>query len=169
MPSLIKFAISLLALGVTVVLLWYGYDTIGRDYLNNLTDVSETTVFINGAPLAARVADELAEWRLGLSGTEKLDDLEVLLFVFDRNDYHGIWMKDMLIPIDVVWVDENLKIIHIEENVRPESYPAVFEPPQPARFVIEGNAFFARSIGARVGDSVQIPPLALPSDVKLLQ
>ena len=64
----------------------------------------------------------------GLSLREKLDNDSVVLFVFDKPNFYGIWMKEMLFPIDIAWLDENKKIVSIEANVSPQTYPKIFYP-----------------------------------------
>jgi len=50
----------------------------------------------------------------------------------------GIWMKDMHIPIDIVWLDKNKKIVHIVKNVSPDnSTSKIFEPNTIAKYVVE--------------------------------
>ena len=158
MPDIIKFILTIVLLIAAGVLLWYGYDEHGREWLENNFSVTETTVYIESVPLTARVADTPDERAQGLSGVSDLEDLEVMLFVFPESDRYGIWMKDMRMPLDIIWVSQDLKIVHIEENVSPSTYPGTtFYPPEPAKYVIEGNAFLAESINANVGDPVTIP------------
>src|SRR3989344_4329125 len=58
--------------------------------------VGETTVM-------AEVADTLALQTRGLSGRTSLGEGEGMLFIFDQEGTHGIWMKDMHFAIDIVW------------------------------------------------------------------
>ena len=106
------------------------------------------------------------ERRQGLSGVDRLGEREGKLFVFDESGRYGIWMKDMNFAIDVFWIDENLRIVHIEENVLPSTYPAVFNTPEPARFILETNAFFADTFGISLGDRVGITANDLPADLR---
>jgi len=100
----------------------------------------------------------------GLSGTESLGELEAMLFVFDTNDRHGIWMKDMNYSLDIFWIAEDFEIVHIERRVSPDTYPKSFRPPRPARYVIETNANVAKSFNIHVGDIIILPD----STMKLL-
>lgn len=91
----------------------------------------------------------------GLSGREYLADDEGLLFVFQNPGRHGFWMKDMNFAIDIIWVDEEKKVVDIRENANPESYPAeTFYPSYPALYVLEINAGLVEKYGIKVGDSV---------------
>lgn len=127
---------------------------------------SEQTLYIGSVAISVTVADEEPERIAGLSGVRSLRDLQGKLFIFERDDIHGIWMKDMFIPLDIIWIDKDLQVIHIEENIYPETYPAVFAPPTEARFVLEMNAHFVSSLKIKVGDRLTLPANLLPKDVK---
>lgn len=122
--------------------------------------------FADQVPLRVEVADTDEERSLGLSGRSELDTTSGLLFVFDRADYHGIWMKDMRFPIDIIWINEAFRIVHIERNVHPDTYPKIFEPTAPARFVIETNGNYAESFKVTVGDTVTLPGHVIPEDLR---
>lgn len=99
----------------------------------------------------ARVARTLDERTQGLSGTASLDYPSALLFVFEQSDTWGIWMKDMNYAIDIIWIDEGQRIVHIVEEATPRSYPdTTFAPSEPARYVIEVPA------GSVARDTIEI-------------
>jgi len=93
--------------------------------------------------LLASRADTNNARELGLSGTTYLPEDEVKLFIFETSEKWNFWMKDMNYPIDIIWLDEHKKVVHIENNVKFDSYPNLFLPPVPAKYVIETNAGFA--------------------------
>ena len=82
----------------------------------------------------------------GLSGRESLKPDQGMLFVFERPDISGFWMKDMLFPLDIIWIDENKKIVGINENVSPETFPNLFFSPKPVLYVLELNAGIAKEM-----------------------
>lgn len=116
-----------------------------------------TVMHIGDIPLHVDVANTDASRQRGLSGTEELAATNGMLFIFEESDYHGIWMKDMKYSIDVIWINEDLEVIGVTENLTPDSYPRVFEPPQRALYAVETNEHFAESFGIRVGDTVTLP------------
>ncbi len=79
-----------------------------------------------------------------------------MLFVFDKPDIYSFWMKDMLFPIDMIWISEDGKVVYIERDARPESYPNSFIPDAPAKYVLEVNAGFSEKNNLKVGDKVEI-------------
>lgn len=93
----------------------------------------------------------------GLSGTPYIPDNLVKLFIFDTPALHSIWMKDMQYSIDILWVDTDNIIIHIEENATPESYPSLFVPNEPALYVIEAGAGFVAKNQIKIGDTIILP------------
>lgn len=115
-------------------------------------------IWIGEVSVQASVADTLPERIQGLSGTPFLPDQVVKLFAFGTAGKHSIWMKDMQYPLDILWLDEEGTIIHIEENVSPDSYPDSFAPSSPALYVIEANAGFTASNTIALGDKVVLHP-----------
>jgi uncharacterized membrane protein (UPF0127 family) len=90
----------------------------------------------------------------GLSGRLSLGTDEVMLFKFEKEGRNFFWMKDMLFPIDIVWVNADKKVIHIEQSVKPESFPKSFGPDENSKYVLEFKAGTADSISMKMGDGV---------------
>lgn len=143
------------------------YNTYGAATAKYLFGEPKDTIFINDLSIEVTMARTPDERRQGLSGVERLPDREGKLFIFEKEGFYGIWMKDMLIPIDIFWINENLQVVHIEENIMPDSYPAIYNSPEPARFVLETNAFFADTFQIEVGDQVAITANDLPEDLRV--
>ena len=112
------------------------------------------TIYIDNIPLTVTVADTVAERTQGLSGRPRLADNEGMFFVFEEADRYGFWMKDMNFPIDIIWLSDEGFVVDIDEAASPESYPTVFKPDVPARFVLEVHAGFAREHGIRQGSKI---------------
>jgi len=97
-----------------------------------------TRIILGDAVVTAKVAKNDEQHSKGLSGVQQLKDGEGMLFIFKEDDLHGIWMKDMKINIDIVWLNKEKKVIYIVKNATPESYPKkTFKPNKPARYVLE--------------------------------
>jgi uncharacterized membrane protein (UPF0127 family) len=90
---------------------------------------------------------------MGLMFRAELPEDHGMLFVFDRLDFHGIWMKNCRFPIDIVWLDEERRVVHVAEGVPPcQKDPCtVYRPMRKARFVVEIGAGQARREGIAVG------------------
>ena len=115
-------------------------------------------ITIGEVQLEVEVVDSLEGRRQGLSGRKDIGEGVVGLFmVFDESGYHAIWMKDMHFSIDIVWISEEGSVVHIERGVAPDTYPRIFEPSRPARYVLETERGFVEVYGFSVGDRVTIP------------
>ena len=118
---------------------------------------NQALVRIGEAPsIIVAVADTPEEQYKGLSGRNSLSDNEGLLFIFAKPAYHSFWMKDMLFPIDIIWIGESGQVLDISANIKPESFPETFQPPAPALYVIEVRAGWAEHHRIKVGDLIQI-------------
>ena len=117
---------------------------------------------IGAVSVRASVAATSAERRQGLSGTPFLPPDVVKLFVFPESGHHGFWMKHMQYPIDIIWLDERSRIVHIETFVQPDSYvddtnATIFRPDRPAQYVIETVAGFVDEHDITIATPVNLP------------
>lgn len=111
-------------------------------------------VSLGGVEYKAIIVDDYATKAKGLGDRDDIGDDQAMLFVFDQPAQQCFWMKDMRFPIDMVWLSATSRIVHIERNVSPRTYPHSFCPPVAAKYVIETNAHQVHS--AKVGDIVHI-------------
>ena len=101
------------------------------------------------------VADTEAERVQGLSGVEQLSPDGGLLMDFETDDYWGIWMKDMKIPLDIVWLDADKQVVYIVKNASPElSTDTVMQPKSQARYVLELPVGSVEKSGIKTGHVV---------------
>ncbi len=92
----------------------------------------------------------------GLSGRPCIDNDYGMLFVFEDVGRHGIWMKDMLIPIDIFWLDDKRQVVSMVEHVSPDTYPHVFYPSAPAQYVLETAAGFVEQHQIATGTTLTL-------------
>ena len=128
-------------------------------YLSQMKNskLPEKKFLVIGVPsveLKAELADTAEKRTLGLSGREKLGANEAMLFVFADSSIRQFWMKDIKFALDVIWIDENKKIVDITKNALPDSYPRTFSPLLPAKYVLELNAGFTDENKIEIGDRV---------------
>ncbi len=110
---------------------------------------------INNRVLKIEIANKEAERIKGLSGRDALAENSSLLFVFEKEAYYSIWMKEMNFPIDIAWLDKDKKIIYLESNVSPDTYPKTFVSKEPALYVLEVNAGFFTQNDIKAGDRAE--------------
>ncbi len=148
----IVFVVTLVVVGV------YAFSLYSDNIKERFSTKDELyTVHVGLATVTATVADTHSERMKGLSGTDSLPEFGGKLFVFDTNDRHGIWMNDMHYPLDIMWFDDQLELIHIEKNIKPDTYPTVFTPEQNARYVLEVNAYFTDDFNIQIGSKLALP------------
>lgn len=104
-----------------------------------------TQIKIGSATVKATLALTNEDHRRGLQGVTHLDADEGKLFVFSNAQQLNFWMKDMRIPLDIIWLDEYKKIAHISENasVCKQTDCPLYPSKKPVRYVLEVNAGFA--------------------------
>lgn len=113
-------------------------------------------VVIAGKTLNVLVADTQVTQAKGLSGRKDLKPNEGMLFIFPVPGFYGFWMKDMEIPIDIIWFDAERKVVDVWENATPDSYPRVYTPRAEAKYVLEVPAgFFAEHL-MKTGDVLEL-------------
>jgi hypothetical protein len=110
----------------------------------------------SGKVLKTEVMVKDEDRAMGLMFRPSLPDDHGMLFIFNDLDFHGIWMKNCKFPIDILWLDEERKVVHVAESVPPcktERCP-VYQPLRRAAYVVEINAGQARREKAVVGSSI---------------
>lgn len=113
-------------------------------------------IYLNNKKFLFEISDNDCKRILGLSGREKISQDRGMLFLFEREEGNGIWMKDMKFPIDIVWLDKDEKIVFFEKNVLPESFPLVFGDKIASKFVLEIPSGTIDYLQIKLGDKVSI-------------
>jgi len=95
----------------------------------------------------------------GFQGRVTLPQSKAGLFVFKEEGVHSLWMKDMLISLDMVWVNKTSHVIHIHHNVTPckEKPCEKYRPPSPVTHAVELNSGWCREHNITGGMKVSLP------------
>ncbi len=96
--------------------------------------------------------------RNGLMFRENLGPKEGMLFVYDKEEMYYFWMKNTLISLDIIWINNNKEVVFISENVQPcknVSCPAI-KPSENAKYILEINGGICQKIGLAIGDKISI-------------
>ncbi len=105
----------------------------------------------------AEIANSPEKWQRGLMSREKLSEYGGMLFIFPDEQPRSFWMKNTLIPLDIIFVASNFTIVDIRASFQPcksdpcESYRSV-----PAKYVIEVNGGFIERNNIEVADKMAI-------------
>jgi len=141
--------IAIVIVALFIVWLWF----FARVYLS-YSSYSKEPVLVKSAVFVGYVADTEEKRNQGLGGKRFLPSNTSMLFEFDKPDTHGIWMKDMLFSIDIIWLDKNKKIVNLISNAEPATYPHVFYPPQKSLYVLEVRAGLIKDKNLKLGDEI---------------
>jgi len=117
-----------------------------------------TQVKIGSGVYSVQIADTELSREQGLSGVETLASNGGMLFVFDESSIagSGIWMKDMKIPLDIVWLGDDKKVVHIVTNASPDlGTSKTFTPTQPAKYVLELPAGTVKNASVKIGTEAE--------------
>jgi len=107
--------------------------------------------------ITAEIARTRAEKERGLSGRDGLAEDRGMIFLYNEEGYYDIWMKDMRFSIDIIWLDSEWKVVDIKRNALPESYPDIFTPIKPAKYILEVNAGFVKENSITINSAAILP------------
>ncbi|MFQ6049475.1 MAG: DUF192 domain-containing protein [Candidatus Paceibacterales bacterium] len=124
---------------------------IPKIYQDNL---KKNRVCFNNYCFYVELADNQTERALGLMFREGLELNKGMLFVFEEEEEHSFWMKNTLIPLDIIWINEEKEVVFIKKNAQPctEKICKDIEPGKKAKYVLEVNAGMVEKINLKIGD-----------------
>ena len=105
------------------------------------------------AKIDLEIADNEYERQLGLMNRKEMKENEGMLFIFPIQDYQSFWMRNTLISLDIMFVNDQKEIITIHKNTKilsETSYPSS----APSIYVVETLAGFAYRHNIQVGDKI---------------
>ena len=114
--------------------------------------------FPGGRAIAAVIADTPERIMYGYMFRPEVREDEGMLFIFPSPGVHGFWMKNTLVPLDIIWMDGNRAIVHIEEAAPPcraDPCPG-YGPMRVVSSVLEVRAGTAVREGLKRGDRLSI-------------
>ena len=106
---------------------------------------------------AAELADTPEELATGLMNRDSLDADKGMLFDFGSERPVKMWMKNTLIPLDMLFIDKKGKIVYIAENTEPLSLDFI-EAEVPVRYVLEIGGGESKANGIAAGDKLKLAP-----------
>ena len=108
-------------------------------------------------PITIEIADSPDERQVGLMYRQTLGEDEGMWFVFDEEQPYSFWMKNTLIPLDIVYVDSNMQIIDIiRADPCLEDICKTYTPQAAATYVLEVNQNFTARAGVQIGNKVKV-------------
>jgi len=116
------------------------------------------SVCIGEKCFSVELAKTEAQRERGLMYKNELDKNKGMLFIFDKEAIYPFWMKNTLIPLDMIWIDSNNEVVFFSQNLQPCKTlicPSII-PPVKAKYVLEINAGICQKIGLELGDELNI-------------
>ncbi len=105
--------------------------------------------------LDVEVADSDPKREQGLMFRRELAPNHGMIFLFDEAQEISMWMKNTYIPLDMVFIGDDWRVLHIARNAEPQS-TAIISSVHPASRVLEIAAGEADRLGLKAGDSVSL-------------
>ncbi len=105
------------------------------------------------ASFQIEIAETEYETQTGLMYRDSMEEDQGMLFVFDDVAMHSFYMKNTEIPLDIIYIDENLKIASFQKNAKPFDETGLSSG-VPIQYVLEINAGLSDKLGLSVGDSI---------------
>jgi len=147
-----KWPLIVLGMMLVAVLAVVAISAVTSQQINaNNSQNNNSVVLINNKYINVEIATSSQKQQSGLCCRDWLEKDSGMLFVYEYSAVRKFWMKNTRIPLDMYWIDSDKKIIHIENNVQPESYPKTYGPNQPSMYVLETNANFAKENSIEIG------------------
>jgi uncharacterized membrane protein (UPF0127 family) len=103
------------------------------------------------------IATTTEEKNRGLMFRENLDADKGMFFIFRSEGKYSFWMKNVLIPLDIIWINANQEVVFISKNSQPciEEYSCFpIDPKRNAKYILEVNGGIVEQIELNIGDKV---------------
>ncbi len=119
---------------------------------------NQDTVCFESICIEIELAITPQEITKGLMHRTELCESCGMLFIFKNDGIHRFWMKNTLIPLDIIWMDANSKIIYIQKEANPCNTPAcpTYGPETNSRYVLEVNGGYTEKHKINIGDTARI-------------
>lgn len=121
-------------------------------------DCTPDRIDIRGDWGQARFRVELAltpqEQSRGLMFREEMARLSGMLFIYPRTQQLGFWMRNTLIPLDMIFIDETGTVVKVHAEAQPHDETVILSD-TPARAVLEINGKMAATLGIGPGDQIR--------------
>lgn len=116
-------------------------------------------MILSNKRLNAMIADTPRKMTVGLMFRKPMKHNECMLFIFPDDGSHPIWMKNMRFSIDILWLDDKMRVVSIIESAKPLSGFDLtsYKSKKPSKYVVELNSGFVRENRIRIGDKARMP------------
>ena len=102
---------------------------------------------------AIDIAESVYETLTGVMYRESMRNEEAMLFIFPDVAVHSFYMKNTQFPLDILFIDEGMTIVSMQENTEPYN-EAGLSSVEPIKYVLEINGGLSAQLGLAIGDRV---------------
>ena len=106
------------------------------------------------ATLNIEIADTPYELETGLMYRNSLEEQNGMLFIFDNDQMRNFYMKNTLIPLDLLFIDQNFEILHLYSNAEPYSTESISSQ-FPVKYVFEISGGLSSKLGIQKGMKIK--------------
>jgi len=93
------------------------------------------------------------ERETGLMNITYLNEDKGMLFIFDEEGIYSFWMKNTLIPLDIIWIDSSNKVVFIKESASLCTNKCeTISPNKKAKYVLEVNSGLVKKLNIKIGN-----------------
>ena len=104
--------------------------------------------------ISIEIADDEYQTQTGLMYRDNIKDSQGMLFIFPDAQYRSFYMKNTKIPLDILYFDEQKKLINIQKNTKPFNETSL-PSEAPSKYVLEINAGLSDHWGIEKGDRIE--------------
>ena len=135
-------------------MLWSSSNFYTRGALEPKENPKINEVCVNNDCFSVELAQTQEERSRGLMNRETLDQNQGMLFIFDEEKERSFWMKNTLIPLDIIWINKDMEVVDIKKNAQPcvQEECEIFESSNKAKYVLELNAGQSDKTNIKIGD-----------------
>jgi uncharacterized membrane protein (UPF0127 family) len=114
-------------------------------------------IYIKSHRLLTEIADTPELTAKGLMYRKSIPKDYAMLFIFENEEPRGFWMKNTLIPLDIIFLNKNKEIINIAKNVPPckQSPCKSYYSKKPAKYVVEIRGGLSKKMHIKAGDTIE--------------
>jgi len=123
-----------------------------------MSSLSNDKLCINAKCFFIELAVNEAQWEKGLMGRNFLPAGKGMLFIFDQEKDYAMWMKNMSIPLDMIFIDKDLTVVSVKKNTQPcqDEYCPYVNTGKKILYVLEINAGAVEKAGIDEGQRVNL-------------
>lgn len=119
------------------------------------------TIELDNTKYNFEIAKTISQKSLGLSNRNSLCKTCGMIFIYQTENIYPFWMKNTLIPLDMIWLDKTGKIVSYH-NAQPEPNTPltklkVYKNSAPAQYILEINSNDFKKLNLKIGDTVKLP------------